>query len=574
MARPGTDSPVRRDPDEGRAPAGDQGAQRLQVRPRRVGATEVDASASSTEALDRALLGRARRASWPRPTQAFAAYDYTTRARGHRAVLLDLLRRLRRAGQGAGLRRPGARRPTASARAALAMALLVQLRLFAPFLPYVTEEVWSWWQDGSVHLQAWPTAEDLGERRHGRPEPRSTRSLPSSSACAAPSPTAKVGMRTPVEHATVPGPAPALAAVRAAERDLRAVGLDHRLARPGRGRRRGQRVRRARRAAPEGLSRVAGWPAATSDARARCAVPVAVGRAVARRSTGAPAQVRVGPPVVAGLVARRGPGPVVRGLVATPAVRAVPTRGARSACDVSLAVRLVLRGHQAGGAARAVARRECPVVCPVEVPGPTTVVLPAAVTGVSGPAALGRAVAGGRRSRSPMPIPAACAGAEAGFEAGFEARLRRRGLAPTTSRASSCSVPRGVVTDARRRRGRRRGVRERGEHQRGALLGDGRASRLRRWSETCRTGEGLPDARCRRWSGQASTCCWATMSRITAGVVRPVARIRAAVQHTSTNPIRGRRCSPLTMTFHPKPLETGVPYIRLGEKNTVKSPRV
>ena len=58
----------------------------------------------------------------------------------------------------------------ASVSRALRLSLSVFQRLFAPFLPFVAEEVWSWWQPGSVHRAPWPLASELTEALDtGRP---------------------------------------------------------------------------------------------------------------------------------------------------------------------------------------------------------------------------------------------------------------------------------------------------------------------------------------------------------------------------------------------------------------------
>lgn len=48
-----------------------------------------------------------------------------------------------------------------SARCALALGVDAFVRLFAPVLPYATEEVWSWYAAGSAHTANWPEAAPL-----------------------------------------------------------------------------------------------------------------------------------------------------------------------------------------------------------------------------------------------------------------------------------------------------------------------------------------------------------------------------------------------------------------------------
>jgi valyl-tRNA synthetase len=49
----------------------------------------------------------------------------------------------------------------ASASTAMRLALSVLLRLLAPYLSFVCEEVWSWSSDGSVHRARWPARDEL-----------------------------------------------------------------------------------------------------------------------------------------------------------------------------------------------------------------------------------------------------------------------------------------------------------------------------------------------------------------------------------------------------------------------------
>jgi valyl-tRNA synthetase len=111
-----------------------------------------------------------------------------------------------------------------SARAALRIALSAIIRLFAPILPFVTEEVWSWWNDGLVHGAAWPSVAELGPALEGADREVLIVASEVIAAIRKAKSEAKVSMRTEVASVMLAGPARVLDRVALAEADLRAAG--------------------------------------------------------------------------------------------------------------------------------------------------------------------------------------------------------------------------------------------------------------------------------------------------------------------------------------------------------------
>jgi valyl-tRNA synthetase len=224
--RPGTDTAV----DEGQMKIGRRLAIKILNASRFVLSTARDENGEGadadpalvTEPIDRAMVTLLA-SLVDEATVAFEAYDYARALERTETFFwmfcdqyLELVKH--RAYGGAG---PAGQ---ASAQAALQVALSNLLRLFAPFLPFVTEEVWSWWQSGSIHRCAWPSIDELAAATGGDPlvltatagvlgEVRRAKTE------------AKRSLRTEVELAVVAVPAGSVAAAEAARADVIAAGV-------------------------------------------------------------------------------------------------------------------------------------------------------------------------------------------------------------------------------------------------------------------------------------------------------------------------------------------------------------
>jgi valyl-tRNA synthetase len=244
--RPGTDTAF----DEGQMRVGRRLALKIMNASKFVLSPKLWSSAEGVEitAPEAAALAAAAAASWEQAvepvdkallvalgrlvaesTRAFEDYDYTRALERTEAWFWDFCDNYLELVKTRAYGERGASRAR-SARVALAASLSVLLRLFAPFLPFVTEEVWSWWHEGSVHRSPWPSADGqgtagVGNGREAAPDATAVygEAVQLLAALRRAKSEAKVSPRAAVSLVTVRGPSERVSALGQVEDDLRAA---------------------------------------------------------------------------------------------------------------------------------------------------------------------------------------------------------------------------------------------------------------------------------------------------------------------------------------------------------------
>ena len=114
-----------------------------------------------TEPIDKSMLASLQEVI-AGSTEAFEGYDHTKALEKAESFFWtftdDYLELVKERAYGQG---DFTEQEKGSAVIALRQALGVLVRLFAPFIPFAAEEVWSWWQDGTVHKSSWPTTGEI-----------------------------------------------------------------------------------------------------------------------------------------------------------------------------------------------------------------------------------------------------------------------------------------------------------------------------------------------------------------------------------------------------------------------------
>jgi valyl-tRNA synthetase len=140
--------------DEGQLRVGRRLATKLLHAGRFVLALGGPGAGGATDPLDRAMLARLAEVV-DEATLAFEAYEPARALEAGEACFWTFCDQYLELVKGRAYGEAG-REGQASAVGALRLGLDTMVRLFAPVLPFATEEVWSWWRPGSVHASPWP----------------------------------------------------------------------------------------------------------------------------------------------------------------------------------------------------------------------------------------------------------------------------------------------------------------------------------------------------------------------------------------------------------------------------------